>query len=458
MTSEDELERMSVERSVQATVPAATVSASAPATLGEYTLLSKLASGGMATVYVGRKSGVAGFERLVAIKCCHPHLRDNDEFSTMFLDEARLAASIRHPNVVGTLDVSDGELLYLVMEYVEGCSLGNLIRHATRNKTTIPPAIAVRIMLDTLQGLHAAHELRDGEGHFLNLVHRDVSPQNILTGIDGVSRITDFGIAFASARSTHTQDGLIKGKFSYVSPEQISGHNITRRMDIFSAGSVLWEALTGRALFRRKDDAATIHAVLHDPIPPPSSVVPELSPEIDAVVLRALSRSPDARYRTAADFCDALERLALPGATARAVCSFVQSSFGRELAERREVIRSAPGLNVNALGESRSKNPAERGGQTGSNPSVVSGSLPELQASEIRELLPSSEEIEHRRMRGLIAAAMLLLVGSAIGLLVARSNSNAQPPAASAGAAAPSAPAVNTPGPTNTGAPAEKNR
>ncbi|HEY2406074.1 MAG TPA: serine/threonine-protein kinase [Polyangiaceae bacterium] len=449
---------MSVEPSVQAAAPATTTSASAPATLGDYTLLTRLASGGMATVYVGRKSGVAGFERLVAIKCCHPHLRDNDEFSAMFLDEARLAASIRHPNVVGTLDVSDGELLYLVMEYIEGCSLGNLIRHAGRSDLQIPPGVALRVMIDTLQGLHAAHELRDSSGRFLNLVHRDVSPQNILLGLDGVSRITDFGIAFASARSTQTQDGLIKGKFSYIAPEQLTGHNITRRMDIFSAGSVLWEALTGRALFRRKDDAATIHAVVSAPIPTLSSVIPELPSELDVVLQRALDRNPDARYRTAADFADALERLALPGVTTRAVSSFVQSCFGRELAERREVIRSAPDQGINALRESqaRPKSAAEANGLPSTNPSGESGSLPELQTSEIRELTPPGDDIEHRRMRGILAAAMLLLVGSALGLLMARSNGNAQAPAPAASAPTPSTATNSAPAPTRT--PIETNR
>jgi eukaryotic-like serine/threonine-protein kinase len=159
----------------------------APLVLGDYTVLTKLASGGMATVYVGRRRGAAGFERLVAIKCCHPHLRDDEEFASMFLDEARLAASIRHSNVVGTLDVSDGELLYLVMEYIEGFSLGNLMRQAVHAGTPIPPGISVRIMIDALTGLHAAHELRDGGGQLMNLVHRDVSPQNVLVGVDGVS-------------------------------------------------------------------------------------------------------------------------------------------------------------------------------------------------------------------------------------------------------------------------------
>src|SRR5262245_12877114 len=160
-------------------------------TLGAYTILTRLASGGMATVFAGTKLGMAGFERLVAIKCCHPHLSRDDEFITMFLDEARLAARIHHPNVVATLDVGSTEFLYLVMEYVEGDSLSGLLRRARERQTTVPPEVTIRVLIDTLAGLHAAHELRGADGQALNLVHRDVSPQNVLVGVDGISRITD---------------------------------------------------------------------------------------------------------------------------------------------------------------------------------------------------------------------------------------------------------------------------
>jgi eukaryotic-like serine/threonine-protein kinase len=422
------------------TATPSTLTSAMPAALGDYALLMKLASGGMATVYVGRKRGVAGFERLVAIKCCHPHLRDDEEFSSMFLDEARLAASIRHPNVVGTLDVSDGELLYLVMEYVEGFSLGNLVRKAAKANTHIPQGVAVQIMIDTLTGLHAAHELRDPEGQFLNLVHRDVSPQNILVGVHGVARITDFGIAFAAARATVTQEGRIKGKFSYLSPEQARGLRITRRMDIFSAGTVLWEALTGRTLFRRPDDAATIVAVLNEPILAPSSIVPGLSTALDAVVLKALERNPDARYQTAADFAEALEALNLEGATSRAVAAHVASEFGAEIKERRDRIKNAPeGLSLHPGSGPRSKNSSLPGAISGTPPSSPLTSArplgaPPTDPSDVAATMVSrsaEDEIEHRRMRGILAAAMLLLVGSALGLILARSGPEPAPTPAS---------------------------
>lgn len=419
------------------------VTAAMPSALGDYSILLKLASGGMATVYVGRRRGVRGFERLVAIKCCHPHLRDDEEFSSMFLDEARLAASIRHPNVVGTLDVSDGELLYLVMEYVEGFSLGNLIRQASKASKRLSPGLVIRVLSDTLTGLHAAHELRDADGELLDLVHRDVSPQNILVGVDGTARITDFGIAFASARSTVTQEGRIKGKFSYLAPEQAKSQAITRRMDIFSAGTVLWEALVGRALFRRQDDAATLGAVLNEPIPRPSSLVAGLPAGLDDVVMKALEREPDARYQTAADFADALEALKVESAKARTVSSYMQTVFKRELAERRDRIKKAPehSLAPPGSGTRSIPVPGEPISEVSSEvvPSATMHSLEPGAGSTdpsgaVSTLVSrTAEDIEHRRVRGILAAAMLLLVGSALGLLLARSGPEAPPAPAPSG-------------------------
>jgi eukaryotic-like serine/threonine-protein kinase len=406
----------------------------APLVLGDYTVLTKLASGGMATVYVGRKRGAAGFERLVAIKCCHPHLRDDDEFSSMFLDEARLAASIRHSNVVGTLDVNDGELLYLVMEYIEGFSLANLMKQAVLANQPLQPGIAVRILIDTLTGLHAAHELRDATGQLMNLVHRDVSPQNVLVGVDGVSRITDFGIAFASARSTVTQEGRVKGKFAYIAPEQMKSQHATRRMDIFSAGAVLWEALTGRGLFRRQDDAATVDALLNGPIPRPSRYAPHLPPDLDAVVLKALQRNANDRYETAADFAEALDALKLEHATARAVATHVETHFADKLAERRKLIREAPdedpepaSMDGDALRSHVRSSPSAAERSSPRNQTPLSGELAAEGSGELLTPQLTVQEIEHRRLRGILAAVMLLLVGSAVGLLLARQSPAAAP-------------------------------
>jgi serine/threonine protein kinase len=414
-----------------------------PPVLGEYELLAKIARGGMATVYVARKSGAAGFERLVALKVCHAHLSEDEEFVSMFLDEARLAASIRHPNVVGTLDVSDADTLYLVMEYIEGVTLASVVNKALRDKQRIPPGVALRVMMDALTGLHAAHELRDASGEHLGLVHRDVSPQNVIVGVDGASRITDFGIAYAAARSTVTNDGRIKGKFSYLSPEQVKSEPATRQMDVFSAGIVLWEALTQRTLFRRATDVGTIQAMLQEPILPPSSFVPDLPAGVDAVVLEALERDPAKRYATAADFAEAIDSLRVEGMTMRGVATYVESTFRVELDEVRRAIREpadGSGRARTLPGRSISSDQLSRVTPAGSEPSSSpsKSSIVAHEENDDRDRA-DGDSIEHRRLRGAIAAAMLLLVGSALGLLWSRVAPSvpAQPAPAGVTAAAP---------------------
>jgi len=188
--------------------------------LGRYETIRAVASGGMATVHLARALGAGGFERLVAIKVLHPHIQSEPDFVAMFLDEARLAAQVRHPNVVPTIDVST-DPLFLVMEYVEGPSLHAVQRDLRRQNKVVPLEVALRITLDLLAGLHAAHELTDSSGTLLNFVHRDVSPHNILLGVDGVTRITDFGVARAESRLSSTRGGQVKGKLAYMAPEQV---------------------------------------------------------------------------------------------------------------------------------------------------------------------------------------------------------------------------------------------
>ena len=227
--------------------------------LGRYEVLTQLASGGMAAVYVARARGVAGFERLVAVKVLHPHLAYEEEFISMFLDEARLAARIRHPNVVPTLDISDteGDGFFLVMEYIEGDHLGAMLGAAARGSERVAPQVIARIVLDALGGLGAAHNLLDDDGEPLRLVHRDVSPHNVMVGIDGISRLTDFGVAKAEKRLTSTRAGQFKGKLAYMAPEQASTGFADQRSDLFSMGIILWESLTGRRLFRGENNAST---------------------------------------------------------------------------------------------------------------------------------------------------------------------------------------------------------
>ncbi len=274
--------------------------------MGRYETLRKIAAGGMATVYVGRAMGPAGFERLVAVKVMHEHIAEDPEFSAMFLDEARLAARIRHPNVVPTLDVAeDGH--YIVMDLVEGASLRDVLYHRRdEGLGPMPVSAALRIILDTLEGLQAAHTLLGPDGNPLNIVHRDISPHNILVGIDGISRITDFGIAYAEARLTQTASGQLKGKMPYMAPEQLEGHALDQRVDVYAAGCVLWEMLVGKRLFAGPNEAALAVKVLQGPTVSPRQHNPEVPPEIDEVCMRALA-SKHERFASAFALIEALE-------------------------------------------------------------------------------------------------------------------------------------------------------
>jgi serine/threonine-protein kinase len=276
--------------------------------IGRYALCAEIASGGMATVYFGRLLGASGFTRTVAIKRLHPQYAKDPDFASMFLDEARLAARIRHPNVVQTLDVVqlEGEL-FLVMDYVPGESLSRLFRQLRTQGRLVPRRVGASIVSGALLGLHAAHEAKNEQGQPLGLVHRDVSPQNVLIGTDGVPRILDFGVAKAAGRAHTTRDGSMKGKCAYMAPEQVTGLPVSRVTDVFAAGVLLWELLTGQRLFHAETDAATLMKVLQAEIPPPSSLVPGLPPEWDAVVARATQRTPEHRFATARDMAIAVE-------------------------------------------------------------------------------------------------------------------------------------------------------
>jgi serine/threonine protein kinase len=315
--------------------------------LDRFELVAELASGGMATVYLARFVGMAGFKRFVAIKRLHPHLAKEHDFIQMFLDEARLAARLHHPNVVPILEigVQQNQQYYLVMEYIEGDTAGHLLGRAAHVNRKIPVAVAIRIMLDALTGLHAAHELADEDGTPLDIVHRDVSPQNILVGVDGVARITDFGVAKAATRLANaTQSGQLKGKLAYMSPEQVRGNlPVDRRADVFAAGIVLWEMLTGYRLFKAEGEAETLFKVVAAEVPSIRAYEPSVPPEVEVVVMRALAREADQRFRTAADFAEALEQAARVYdlvATVRATAGFVNEMIGVDISQQRDIVRA----------------------------------------------------------------------------------------------------------------------
>src|SRR5580700_10669800 len=311
---------------------------SAELTVGRYALHHEIASGGMAAVHIGRLLGPVGFARTVAIKRLHAHLARSPEFVAMFLDEARLAARIRHPNVVSTLDVvaTEGEL-FVVMEYVPGDSLARLLHAAREAGEPVPLPVAASIMVDMLHGLHAAHEASDERGQPLRIVHRDVSPHNVLVGTDGAAHVIDFGVAKARGRVQVTQQGQIKGKLSYMPSEQLLGNGLDHRADIFAASIVFWEALTGQRLFQGVDDGEIYAKVLLGNIEPPSKYAPGLAPAVDAIVLKGLARDREQRYATARDMALAIES-AMPLATPSQIGSWVEGLVGDSLAERTEQI------------------------------------------------------------------------------------------------------------------------
>jgi eukaryotic-like serine/threonine-protein kinase len=323
-------------------------------TVGRYHLFGEIGSGGMATVHIGRFVGPGGFSRTVAIKRMHAQYAKDPLFVSLFLDEARLAGRVQHPNVASMLDVvSVDEELLLVMDYVHGEPLSRLITLAAE-AGGIPPRVSVGIMVGTLQGLHAAHEATSDAGAPLGIVHRDVSPQNILLGADGVPRLVDFGVAKAADRLQTTTDGKVKGKLAYMPPEQLHGGPVDRRVDIYAASVVLWELLTGLRLFAANNPGGIVARVLDLAVPPPSSVSKEVSKELDAIVIRGLSRDPADRFATAMEMTAALEEAMQP-ASSRQIAEWIAAVAGERLAARAQFISGVESVRLpaNMLAEGR---------------------------------------------------------------------------------------------------------
>lgn len=332
--------------------------------IGRYALFREIASGGMASVHLGRLLGPVGFSRVVAIKRLHPHLARDPEFVAMFIDEARLAARVQHPNVVPTLDVValDGEL-FIVMEYIEGESLARLVRLAKTKGQRIPLDVINAVMIGTLHGLHAAHGARGEGGRALGLVHRDVSPQNILIGADGLVRVVDFGIAIAAGRSHRTASGVLKGKLRYMAPEQVMLEAVDRRTDVYAASVVLWELLAGRGLFAGESEWQVAEQIRNGNTPPPSSFNSEVSPALDQIVQKGCATKREDRFPTAGDMAEALIAAA-PCAIGRTVGKFVESLARESLSERRRWVEKAEAStsDVQSL-EALSHEDAERTGE-----------------------------------------------------------------------------------------------
>ncbi|HMG20254.1 MAG TPA: protein kinase, partial [Kofleriaceae bacterium] len=276
--------------------------------LGKFEILALLALGGTAEIYLARIGGAAGFEKYVVVKCLHDHLADDVEFVKMFLDEARLAAHLDHSNIVQTMELGEHEgRYYMVMEFLAGLSLAMIVRRVTERMPTgrIPAPLVLNILAQAAAGLHYAHE-KAMNGKALNIVHRDISPQNLVISFEGVVKLVDFGIAKAELRETRTRSGTIKGKFAYMSPEQCVANNVDRRTDVFALGVIGHELLTGRRLFKRPSPYETYQAVMECDVKPPSTADPEIDRALDQVIMRAITKDRADRYPSAEAFGDAL--------------------------------------------------------------------------------------------------------------------------------------------------------
>lgn len=346
-----------------------------PERIGRYELLLPIASGGAATVYLARSIGLAGFEREVALKLTHAQLREDPHFAQALIQEATIAGRIRHPNVVPVLDVDEDPFgVFLVMEYVEGEALSGLVRLAEAAGQTVPERIALSIVADVLEGLQAAHELTDVDGAPLGLVHRDVTPHNVLVGVDGIARLTDFGIAKATTRIGMTATGRIKGKVAYMSPEQALGRSLDASTDLWAVGVILWELMTGLRLHAGTSDAATLLRIVSEPPLPAGTLRQDLPYEIDALIAHALTMNRRERPASAAAFAAELEAAASATwgrASRREVATWVRELVAERLSLRRSKIDEVIELRGRlgqlgrvALGSSPSAAPSSPSGVT----------------------------------------------------------------------------------------------
>jgi len=308
-------------------------------TFGRYQLIRKLATGGMGQIFLARQSGPVGFQKLLVVKRILPHLSEEEEFIKMFFDEARIAALLNHPNIAQLFDVGEVDgVFFIAMEYVHGESVRQLNARANADKGGLPLGLKCRILADAAAGLDYAHRAKSNSGRALGLIHRDVSPQNVLVGFNGCVKLIDFGIAKATNKISHTVAGAIKGKYPYMSPEQARGEELDPRSDVFGLGIVLYELLTSSRLFKRETDHQTLKAVVGAKVVPPSALVSDVKKPLDAIVLKALARKREERFQTAGELQLALEEFVIQHrlpATAGHLAAFMRELYSQELEDER---------------------------------------------------------------------------------------------------------------------------
>ncbi|HUU01373.1 MAG TPA: serine/threonine-protein kinase [Myxococcota bacterium] len=315
---------------------------------GKYHLIAHLATGGMADIYLASHKSIGGFEKLLVIKRILPNLANDKRFVEMFLDEARIAAQLNHPNVIQIFDLGQIKgCFFIAMEYLSGESLSMIIKSCRKQKQPFPNHVAAGIVMQAAEGLYHAHTMTASDGSPLCIVHRDISPQNIFVQYDGGVKVVDFGIAKAADRSTRTRTGTLKGKYAYMSPEQVEGKELDARSDVFALGIVLWESLVGRKLYKQENDLELLKAVVDQDAPSPQLVNPRVSQPLAQIAIRALARRLDDRYQSAAELRNALSaylKTVKEDADTMAIGRFMQDLFSDRIANKRAIIEGARAL------------------------------------------------------------------------------------------------------------------
>ncbi|MEI9941513.1 MAG: serine/threonine-protein kinase [Pseudomonadota bacterium] len=407
--------------------------------VGRYRILSELGRGGMSNVFLAVASGPGGVNKLVVLKALLPDLASEGYALSMFMDEARLAAQLNHPNVVQTYEVgTEGDRHVIVMEYLEGQSLSACVRRAATEGNPIPLALQLRIIINALDGLHYAHELSGYEGASLQLVHRDISPQNVFVTYDGQVKVLDFGIAKATSASTHTAAGVMKGKIAYMAPEQIVGGAVDRRADLYSVGCMLWAAATGVKLWKDTPDVQIMRRAIGGDIPTPQSVNPDCDDDLNRIVLKALAREPDDRYATALELQHDLEvYVERFGAAAKQkeIARFVSALF----ADTRAQLKALVERQLTLIQTDNSSISRER-------PRPASSTLGGATSESIHTMLAEPIEPGRGKRRLLAGLAALALLGGISFYGWGRRGAAGALPATSEAAA--STKAVAAPGPT----------
>jgi len=299
--------------------------------VGKYHVLAELGRGGMASVYLAALRGNGAVNKLVVLKALLPELASEPDALAMFLDEARLAALLNHGNVVQTYEVgTEGARHVIVMEYLDGQSLASVLRKAGKSGEAFPSALHFRVIIDALEGLHYAHELKGYDGKPLQLVHRDISPQNVFITYDGRTKLLDFGIAKAATSTTQTVTGMLKGKIAYMAPEQLAGDEVDRRADVYAVGCMLWAAATGQKLWKLVPDTVILRRVQEGDVPSPQSVNPSCDDALASIIMKAMATDREQRYATARELQDELERYCAErsiSARPRELSTFVSTLF-----------------------------------------------------------------------------------------------------------------------------------